>query len=342
MIKENNLLLSIIVPVYNVEKYLDKCLKSIAYQTFQDFECILVDDGSTDHSGAICDDWVKNDSRFHCVHKANGGLSDARNCGISVAQGKYIAFVDSDDWIAVDMYEKMISRAERDQLEVALCGVMQYHNVTGKKNPRKELFPFGRENEIISWKTTDIFPALNNISAWNKLFLRDFIKKNNLYFITGTKYEDIPFWSRGFYLATRIGIIPEYLYYYRIGRSNSIVQGYDYRDLPRAYASKVAESKKYGGWSEIKDDVIAYFIMRMVYNFIRSRCRYRKEFFEDMRRLILSCGKYEMGSRHSLPVRIGVLFFSYFTVLPYSVWMFFFGPLFAVYSGARLWHRLLH
>ena len=91
--------LSIIVPVYNVEQYLDKCIKSILNQTFKDFELILVDDGSIDNSGEICDEYAKKDSRVKVIHKKNGGLAAARNTGLIIARGDYVGFVDSDDWI---------------------------------------------------------------------------------------------------------------------------------------------------------------------------------------------------------------------------------------------------
>ncbi|EME8139564.1 glycosyltransferase, partial [Enterococcus faecium] len=97
--------ISIIVPIYNVEQYLRKCVDSILAQTFTDFEVILVDDGSPDNSGAICDEYAKLDSRVRVIHKENGGLSDARNAGIEIAKGKYLGFVDSDDFIDKDMYE---------------------------------------------------------------------------------------------------------------------------------------------------------------------------------------------------------------------------------------------
>ncbi|HAQ0795523.1 TPA: glycosyltransferase, partial [Enterococcus faecium] len=96
--------ISIIVPVYNVEKYLKKCVDSILGQTFTDFELLLIDDGSTDNSGSICDELAKTDNRIKVIHKENGGLSDARNIGIEVAKGDFIGFIDSDDYIDEDMY----------------------------------------------------------------------------------------------------------------------------------------------------------------------------------------------------------------------------------------------
>ena len=106
-------LISVIVPVYKVEPYLDKCVRSIVEQTYQNLEIILVDDGSPDNCGAICDAWAEKDSRIKVIHKENGGLSDARNAGMDVATGQWIAFVDSDDWIAEEMYESLLNAAKK-------------------------------------------------------------------------------------------------------------------------------------------------------------------------------------------------------------------------------------
>lgn len=114
--------LSVIVPVYNVEKYLGKCVKSIIDQTFEDFELILVDDGSTDGSGDLCNELAKADKHIQVIHKANGGLSSARNSGLSRASGEYVSFIDSDDFIDVDMYAIMIEALERTKKDIAACG----------------------------------------------------------------------------------------------------------------------------------------------------------------------------------------------------------------------------
>ncbi|MEG1313359.1 MAG: glycosyltransferase, partial [Bacilli bacterium] len=100
--------LSIIVPVYNVDKYINKCIESILAQTFTDFELLLVNDGSLDSSGSICDEYEKKDSRIKVFHKENGGVSSARNLGLENARGEWIAFVDGDDWISPEMYKKLL------------------------------------------------------------------------------------------------------------------------------------------------------------------------------------------------------------------------------------------
>ena len=115
--------ISVIVPVYKVEPYLDKCVSSIVNQTHKNLEIILVDDGSPDNCPAMCDAWAEKDSRIRVMHKTNGGLSDARNAGMAVATGELMAFVDSDDWIVPDMYEYLYQRLTEDNSDIAACGV---------------------------------------------------------------------------------------------------------------------------------------------------------------------------------------------------------------------------
>ena len=129
--------ISIIVPVYKVEKYLSRCIKSILRQTFTDFELILVDDGSPDKCPQMCDDWGKKDKRIRVIHKENGGLSSARNAGLRAARGEYIGFVDSDDWIACDMYEILYQLAKKYRADIT-CGGIERTNAGSvrKKNVR--------------------------------------------------------------------------------------------------------------------------------------------------------------------------------------------------------------
>ena len=115
--------ISIIVPVYKVEKYIHKCIDSILAQTFTDFELILVDDGSPDNCGKICDEYAKEDSRIVVIHKDNGGVSDARNIGISRANGEYIGFVDSDDYIDKDMYKNLYESCLNNKADISIIGI---------------------------------------------------------------------------------------------------------------------------------------------------------------------------------------------------------------------------
>ncbi|MFD2306498.1 glycosyltransferase family 2 protein [Enterococcus termitis] len=161
--------ISIIVPVYNVEKYLDKCVQSILNQTFKDFELILVDDGSPDNSGVMCDQYAEQDARVSVIHQENGGLSAARNAGIEKAKGRYLGFVDSDDYIAEDMYELLYTNLKREDADLATVGFLDIY--AGKE-------PVIKEKKYI---VTDMIGAakitfegkLSTISATNKLYKKE-------------------------------------------------------------------------------------------------------------------------------------------------------------------------
>ena len=165
---------SVIVPVYNVEKYLKQCLDSIVDQTLEDLEIVLVDDGSVDSSGTICDEYAKKDSRIEVIHKANGGLSDARNVGISKAKGRYIGFVDSDDYIKEDMYEILLNLIKKYDADVSICNL--YDVIDGNECIRN------KENGIREYSRLDILKKVlldKNIQsyAWNKLYEKELFDK---------------------------------------------------------------------------------------------------------------------------------------------------------------------
>ena len=134
-------LLSVIIPIYNVEPYLARCMESIVNQTYKNLEIIMVDDGSPDNCPELCDQWQRRDNRIRVIHKKNGGLSDARNMGLSIATGEYIAFVDSDDFVDLDMYRSMIDALERTGADISTCGRYLYRNskITEKHTSKKEV-----------------------------------------------------------------------------------------------------------------------------------------------------------------------------------------------------------
>ena len=176
--------ISIIVPVYNVEKYLRKCVDSILNQTFKDFELILVDDGSTDSSGKICDEYNLKDNRIKVIHKENGGLSSARNAGLDIAQGEYIGFVDSDDWIELDMYEELYKICKENDADVGIVGI-NYGGASEKKKSKKiEIY----SNKLILDDL--VYNKGKEITwpAWNKLWLKKVIGESR--FKEGRIYED--------------------------------------------------------------------------------------------------------------------------------------------------------
>ena len=210
-------LISVIVPVYKVEKYLEKCIESIIKQTYTNLQIILVDDGSPDNCGKICDEYAKKDLRIEVIHKANGGLSDARNVGISKAKGRYIGFVDSDDYIKEDMYEILLNLIKKYDADVSICNL--YDVIDGNEYIRN------KENGIREYSRLDILKEVlldKNIQsyAWNKLYEKELF--DEIKYPIGKKYEDI---GTTFYLfekCNKIVVTSEPEYYY-LKRADSLV-----------------------------------------------------------------------------------------------------------------------
>lgn len=212
-------LISVIVPVYNVEKYLDRCVESIVNQTYTNLEIILVDDGSPDGCPAMCDFWAKKDRRIKAIHKKNGGLSDARNVGVSISSGEYIGFVDSDDWIAPEMYERLYESIQRSNSDISACSVqMVWENSI---TPNRMLVQ--PQNLILNRE--DAIEALIKETAikapvWYKLYNYNLLR--GITFKKG-KYHEDDYWSYQVVdRAERISII-EYLGYYYWQRVDSIM-----------------------------------------------------------------------------------------------------------------------
>ena len=158
--KEENCRLSVIVPVYNVEQYLERCVDSILAQTEKDLEIILVDDGSTDSSGALCDAYASRYEQIQVRHKENGGLTSAWKAGLELASGKYTGFVDSDDWIDPDMYGRMIALAEREQADVTVCGLV--FDFEDPQIPKREEISNFRKEVYNRRELENLFPTLIN------------------------------------------------------------------------------------------------------------------------------------------------------------------------------------
>ena len=205
--------ISIIVPVYNVEEYIHRCIDSILAQTFTDFELILVNDGSPDQCGKICDEYAENDSRIKVIHKKNGGLSDARNAGLEIAQGEYIGFVDSDDFIESDMYEKLYNACIDNDVCLSMCARYDVY-----QNKKTSLFTLDAEElwtsdlaigKFLMWDTIDS-------SACDKLIKRSLF--NNIRFPIGRYNEDIYIIPRIIHHSGKIVHIgePKYNYFHRL------------------------------------------------------------------------------------------------------------------------------
>lgn len=213
----NQPILSIIVPVYNVQDYLDTCIKSLISQTYERIEIILVDDGSTDDSGRICDRYADLDSRIQVIHKENGGLSDARNLGIEIAKGEYVGFVDSDDWISTKMYEVLLKNLEVSKADIAVCErVAVYPDRMEDCGGTDSICVMNQEESL------DILYANKKYGSYacNKLFRKELFK--SIRFPKGRLFEDIYIMHELFGLANHVVFIDTGLYFY-LQRPNSIV-----------------------------------------------------------------------------------------------------------------------
>ena len=207
--------LSVIIPVYNCESYLNQCLDSIQKQTFRDLEVICVDDGSTDGSGAICDSYAAQDSRFVVIHQKNGGQSAARNKGLDNASGRFITFVDGDDYLETSAYETVLACFTSDDTDMVQFKFQMFNEK--KYIPREQKF------KAIN---LDFDDRVSCVSAglyvvWNKIYRREFLQKHNIRFLEGYNFEDVPFTHLCAFCAHRIDACPKILYNYRIGSGYS-------------------------------------------------------------------------------------------------------------------------
>lgn len=229
---------SVILPIYNVEKYLERCIKSIAAQTYTNLEILLIDDGSTDLSADICDMWAEKDKRVIAIHKKNEGLGMARNTGIDNATGRYVFFVDSDDYVAPDMIEKVVKLAEKTNSDVVCYGSFSVRADGGIRSvsvpqTKKALYA---GNEIREDFLADLIgpdsvtgeKTYLTMSAWATMVSRQFIEENNWRFVSEREYisEDVYSLLNLYKFARRVAVLPEALYYY-CENSGSLTQTFN-------------------------------------------------------------------------------------------------------------------
>jgi glycosyltransferase involved in cell wall biosynthesis len=207
-------LISVIVPVYNVEKYLKKCVDSITSQTYKNLEILLVDDGSTDSSGQICNEFEKNDARIKVIHKKNGGLSDARNAGLDRAKGQYYAFIDSDDYIQDNTIEIMLNAIKKNKSEIAVCNMIRF-----LEEGETVQFYCPTDHEVL-YQGNQRYKTLNQPSVCNKLFEAKLFE--GIRFPKGKYYEDTFVYHEVLYRANNIVLTGTDSYWY-LSREDSIV-----------------------------------------------------------------------------------------------------------------------
>lgn len=282
-------MISVIVPVYNVEKYLGCCVESLCRQTCSDIEFILIDDGSTDASGKLCDEYAREDSRIRVIHKENGGLSSARNEGISCARGQYIGFVDSDDFIHPQMYTSLYNMIEEYHAEIAVCrfGYVEETAKQYEKHTDGEIIgDFSGEQAL--WNLMSSDSMLNSGIMCDKLFDKTLF--DEIRFPVGKYHEDEYVIYKLFHHANKV-VYSSYPYYYYRKRGGSITNTYSIHnlDMLAAYENRAVYYKEQG-YEELYCKALERYLHLLTYHYFQMLKFYPKK--RDMRKEL--CKKVEV------------------------------------------------
>ncbi len=304
---------SIVIPIYKVEKFLRQCLDSVINQTLEDIEIILVDDGSPDSCPQICDEYAAKDSRIKVIHKENGGYGTACNRGIEEATGDYIGLVESDDWIEPDMYEKLYNQITKFDADVCITSFYEYME--------DSLFKDGTHNrkfmETINNTTNNNlfsimdFPFLYTVheSVWAKLYKKEFIKNIKFSEQKGASYQDGPFMTEIFCKTDKIIAVHDFLYHYRIDNINSSASNKrkDARLMTILDQRELAKNIliKYNKYNDLKEEFY-YQSLKAPFRFYRNiSSKYKKEFYEKWKSFIKDltiedCSKFKLLPKNKI------------------------------------------
>lgn len=273
--------ISIIVPVYNVEEFLPRCVKSILKQSYKNIEILLIDDGSTDESGTLCDNYANNNTNIKVYHKKNGGLSDARNYGIEKATGKYIAFIDSDDYVAEDYCKILYNNLIKYEADISICSFVK---TDGKNDNIGEI-----KEQIKTYtgidKQKNILNHMNTITtvAWNKLYRKEIW--NNLRYPKGKINEDEFVVHYLMYKAKKVVYTNMILYYY-YQRSNSIMKkkfSSERFDVIDAFQDRWQFYKKHEEYKELEGRAYCLYMKMIISNYILSK---KNNLHDDQKKLL--------------------------------------------------------
>lgn len=259
-----NKIISVIIPVYNVERYLSRCIESVINQTYRDLEIILIDDGSTDSSGTICDDYAQKDSRIIVIHQKNRGLSAARNSGLDIAKGEYIGFVDSDDFISLNFYKILYDALNETNSDLSFCKVEKFLNIQDIKEDLNSYIP--KEYNSINFieEFTYAKDTVYCVVVWNKLYKK--YLWNTLRFPEGKICEDEFVWYKCIFNSKKICEVDLAMYYYFI-REDSIINK-SYNEFPL---------KKEIAYLEALEDRIKFSKENKLNNFLKRTLEYRNK-----------------------------------------------------------------
>lgn len=288
-----NIKVSIIIPVYNIEKHLKQCLDSVINQSLQEIEIICVNDGSTDNSPQILEEYAQKDDRIIIINKSNEGLAAARNTGMSYAKGEYIGFVDSDDWVELDMYEKLYENAQIYNSEIVMSPMHIFDDTNSKlkyDDPYFTLEHFNEEFDNCTFNHLDTkeFIFKINVTAPNKLYKFQFLENIDANFPEGLVFEDNPFFFYTYLQANKVSLIRDYQYFYRINRPGSIIKKADgkFFDLIKIHELTKNIFVQTNNYEEYEIDLINYSMGSIFSRFRQVDEKYKKDFFNLIKRYL--------------------------------------------------------
>lgn len=335
---ENKIKVSVIVPIYDVEKYLERCIESLVNQTLEDIEIILVNDGSPDNSQQIIDYYVqKYPNKIISLLKENGGLSDARNYGIPYAQGEYISFIDSDDYVDITFLEKMYNQAIKSKSDIVVCG---YYAIDETKNKYKWLQKGNMDIFECSLEDNPTLLHNNSPYAWNKIFHRKLFEDNNILFPKGWIWEDIPTIYPLLATANKISKVDQPLIYYILKREGSITATYSRKRLQLFQSLSLLNNrfKELGCFDKFYDELLfinmkhiifrfkeftKYRDYKMKFEFVNNGFKHLDEFFPDWKKNGYYFTIYDVNKPFKQKRMISKLYWNTFILIPNSLHILF-------------------
>ena len=265
----DNPLISVIIPIYNVEQYLSKCLDSVINQTYKNIEIICVNDGATDNSLKILEEYKSRDSRIKIINQENGGLATARNTGLKNASGEFIYFLDSDDWVCTELIQTTYDAIQNSNADIAMFDTYNVYD-------EKSYVPVNRVSKFVKSHNTNVLNYKDDTNmrdlqctAWSKLYRKNYLIKNNLWFPYGVRFgEDVPFWFSLLYTNPKIVFIDKCLYFYRKRSTSLTAKTYDLIDKQWNVYQECVKTDAYQNASDIEQAYVLDYNVRMaVYGF---------------------------------------------------------------------------
>lgn len=277
---------SVILPIYNVGKYLRQSLDSLINQTLKEIEIICIDDGSTDDSYDILEEYKQKDNRIKVVHKSNKGTGAARNDGLRLATGECIGFVDPDDWVKPDMFEILYNQIKEKDLDIIMCMPDGYDEKNGVNAP----FPYFVDanfehiidDRVFNWR--DLSPFQYPMCVWNKLYTKELFDKNNISFAEGLDFEDHKVIFGTLLTAERMFFIREKLYVYRYNREGSVLTDNNRRLIDHIKIFDIVENlmKETNTFNALRNDFLTYKIHNILYYYSMIKDEYKNEYYKNM------------------------------------------------------------